>query len=195
MKFVIKFVKEIRVGNIIILDNKPMIILRSDVNSASRTGFIYKWKTKNILTNSQQENVFRGDDKLKVIILDKKTVTYSYFSYPLYIFIDINYQQYEIEEKNLGNTLYYLKNNMDCEAIFYQGQVISITLPINIIRQVVYSEPAIKGNTSGNVFKKAKIENAIQKHEHTIMVPLFVIQHDIIEIDTRTNTYKKVIRI
>lgn len=195
MKFIIKSAKDIRIGNIIILNNKPMVILRSDVNSSSRTSLIYKWKMKNLLTNTQQENVFRGDDKFKVIILDKKVITYSYFSYPLYIFVDTNYQQYEINEKNLGDVLHYLKYGMICEAIFYEDQIISVELPINIVRQIIYSEPAIKGNTSGNVFKKAKIENAIQKHQYTIMVPLFVIQHDLIEIDTRTNEYKKTIRI
>ena len=54
--------KEIRVGNIIMIDSKPMIVLRSDVNGSSRTGFTYKWKMKNLLTNSPQENVMRGDD-------------------------------------------------------------------------------------------------------------------------------------
>jgi len=36
--------KEIRVGNIIMIEDKPMIVLRSDVNGSSRTGFTYKWK-------------------------------------------------------------------------------------------------------------------------------------------------------
>ena len=44
--------KEIRVGNIIMVDGKPFIVLRSDVNGSSRTGFTYKWKMKNLLTNA-----------------------------------------------------------------------------------------------------------------------------------------------
>ncbi|HEY4075053.1 MAG TPA: elongation factor P, partial [Herbaspirillum sp.] len=38
------------------------------------------------------------------------------------------------------------------------------------------------------------IENPIEAHRHTVMVPLFVSQDDMIEIDTRTNEYKRVIR-
>ncbi|MEG0884862.1 MAG: elongation factor P, partial [Janthinobacterium sp.] len=49
-------------------------------------------------------------------------------------------------------------------------------------------------NTSGNVLKEAKIENAIDAHRHTVQVPLFVAQDDVIEIDTRTNEYKRVVR-
>jgi len=186
--------KEIRVGNIIMVDGKPMIVLRSDVNGSSRTGFTYKWKMKNLLTNSPQENVMRGDDKFDVVVLDKKPVTYSYFADPLYVFMDEEYNQYEIEEENLSDALHYLKDGMACEAVFYDGKAISVELPITIARKIIYSEPAVKGNTSGNVLKEAKIENAIEANCFTIQVPLFVSQDDVIEIDTRTNEFKKVVR-
>ena len=186
--------KEIRVGNIIMVDAKPMIVLRSDVNGSSRTGFTYKWKMKSLLTNSPSESVFRGDDKFEVVVLDKKPVTYSYFADPLYVFMDADYEQFEIEEENLGDALHYLKDGMECEAIFYDGKAISVELPTTVVRQIIYSEPAIKGNTSGNVLKAATIENAVEAHRHNVQVPLFVSQDDMIEIDTRTNEYKRIIR-
>ena len=186
--------KEIRVGNIIMVDSKPWIVLRSDVNGSSRTGFTYKWKLKNLLTNSPMENVFRGDDKFDVVVLDKKPVTYSYFADPLFVFMDADYNQYEIEEENLGEALNYLKDGMECEAVFYNDKAISVELPTTIARKVAYSEPAVKGNTSGNVLKEAKIENAIESYSHTVQVPLFVSTDDVIEIDTRTNEYKRVVR-
>ncbi len=186
--------KEIRVGNIIMVDSKPMIVLRSDVNGSSRTGFTYKWKMKNLLTNSPQENVFRGDDKFDVVVLDKKEVTYSYFADPLYVFMDTDYNQYEIEGENLGDALNFLKDGMACEAVFYDGKAISVELPTTIVRKIIYSEPAVKGNTSGNVLKEAKLENAIESLQFTVQVPLFVSQDDMIEIDTRTYEFKKVVR-
>ena len=189
-----KFAKEIRVGNIIMVDSKPMIVLRSDVNGSSRTGFTYKWKMKNLLTNTPMESVFRGDDKFDVVVLDKKPVTYSYFADPLFVFMDEEYNQYEIEGENMGDAIGYLKDGMQCEAVFYDGKAISVEMPTTITRKVIYSEPAVKGNTSGNVLKEAKIENAIEANQIVVMVPLFVSQDDDIEIDTRTNEYKKVVR-
>jgi elongation factor P len=186
--------KEVRVGNIIMVDSKPFIVLRSDINGSSRTGFTYKWKMKNLLTNSPLENVFRGDDKFDVVVLDKKPVTYSYFADPLFVFMDGEYNQYEIEEENLGDALHYLKDGMECEAVFYDGKAISVELPTTIARKVAYSEPAVKGNTSGNVLKEARIENALDAHQHSVQVPLFVSTDDVIEIDTRTNEYKRVVR-
>jgi elongation factor P len=189
-----KFAKEIRVGNIIMVEDKPFIVLRSDVNGSSRTGFTYKWKMKNLLTNAPLENVFRGDDKFDVVVLDKKPVTYSYFADPLFVFMDEEYNQYEIEEENMGDAVNYLKDGMECEAVFYDGKAISVELPTTIARQIIYSEPAVKGNTSGNVLKEAKLENAIEGRNFTIQVPLFVSQDDVVEIDTRTHEFKKVVR-
>ena len=178
--------KEIRVGNIIMVDAKPFIVLRSDVNGSSRTGFTYKWKMKNLLTNAPLENVFRGDDKFDVVVLDKKPVTYSYFADPLYVFMDEEYNQYEIEEENLGDALNYLKDGMECEAVFYDGKAISVELPTSVEREITWTEPAVKGDTSGKVMKPAKISTGFE-----IGVPLFVAQGDKIEIDTRTGEYRK----
>lgn len=140
------------------------------------------------------ENVFRGDDKFDVVVLDKKPVTYSYFADPLFVFMDEEYNQFEIEEENMGEAVNYLKDGMECEAVFYDGKAISVELPTTIARQIIYSEPAVKGNTSGNVTKEAKLENAIEGRNFSIQVPLFVSQDDVVEIDTRTHEFKKVVR-
>ncbi|WP_089399305.1 elongation factor P [Noviherbaspirillum humi] len=177
--------KEVRVGNIIMVDGKPFIVLRSDVNGSSRTGFTYKWKMKNLLTGAPLENVFRGDDKFDVVVLEKKPVTFSYFADPLYVFMDEEYNQYEIEKENLGDALNYLEDGMACEAVFYDGKAISVELPTTIVREVTYTEPAVKGDTSGKVLKPAKLSTGFE-----IPVPLFVDIGDKIEIDTRTGEYR-----
>jgi elongation factor P len=129
-----------------------------------------------------------------VVVLDKKPVTYSYFADPLFVFMDEEYNQFEIEEENMGEAVNYLKDGMECEAVFYDGKAISVELPTTIARQIIYSEPAVKGNTSGNVTKEAKLENAIEGRNFSIQVPLFVSQDDVVEIDTRTHEFKKVVR-
>ncbi|SNS71785.1 elongation factor P [Noviherbaspirillum humi] len=167
------------------VDGKPFIVLRSDVNGSSRTGFTYKWKMKNLLTGAPLENVFRGDDKFDVVVLEKKPVTFSYFADPLYVFMDEEYNQYEIEKENLGDALNYLEDGMACEAVFYDGKAISVELPTTIVREVTYTEPAVKGDTSGKVLKPAKLSTGFE-----IPVPLFVDIGDKIEIDTRTGEYR-----
>lgn len=180
-----KTAQEIRVGNVVMIGVDPMVILKTEFTKSGRNSSVCKMKMKNLLTGAGQETVYRADDKFDVIVLDKKEVTYSYFADPLYVFMDTDYNQYEVEAENMGDTLNYLEDGMTCEAVFYQEKAISIELPTTIVREITYTEPAVKGDTSGKVLKPAKIATGF-----VIPVPLFVDTGDKIEIDSRTGEYK-----
>jgi len=168
------------------VNNEPMVVLKSEFSKSGRNASVCKMKLKNLLTGSNMESVYRADDKFVTVILERKPVTYSYFAEPLYVWMDAEYNQYEIEAENLGDTLNYLEEGMEVDAVFYDGKAISVELPNIIIREVTYTEPAVKGDTSsGKVTKSAKIATGF-----TLQVPLFVDQGDRIEIDTRTNEYR-----
>ena len=79
-----------------------------------------------------------------------------------------------------------LLGNMGTEVVFYDGKAISVELPTSVNREVTWTEPAVKGDTSGKVLKPAKIATGFE-----VPVPLFVSQGDKIEIDTRTGEYRK----
>ena len=99
--------------------------------------------------------------------------------------MDEEYNQYEVEADNMGDALNYLEEGMAVEVVFYEGRAISLELPTIIVREITYTEPAVKGDTSGKVLKPAKISTGYE-----ISVPLFCTIGDKIEIDTRTNEYR-----
>ena len=189
-----KLAQEIRAGNVIMQGKDPMVVLKTEYSRGGRGAATVRMKMKSLLSGFGAETVFKADDKMDQIVLDKKECTYSYFADPMYAFMDAEYNQFEVEAENMGDAINYLEDGMTVEVVFYDGKAISVELPTTIARLVVYSEPAVKGNTSGNVLKEAKIENAIEAKQHTVMVPLFVSTDDVIEIDTRTNEYKRVVR-
>jgi elongation factor P len=117
--------------------------------------------------------------------LDKKEVTYSYFADPLYVFMDADYNQYEVEAENMVDALKYLEDGLACEVVFYDGKAISVELPNSVVREVIYTEPAVKGDTSGKVMKPAKPGHRFR----TAGSGLRRIG-DKIEIDTRTDEYR-----
>jgi elongation factor P len=104
----------------------------------------------------------------------------------MYVFMDAEYNQYEVEAANMGDALNYLEDGMSCEVVFYDGKAISIELPTTVVREITWTEPAVKGDTSGKVLKPSKIATGYE-----VAVPLFVDQGDKIEIDTRTGEYRK----
>jgi elongation factor P len=74
---------------------------------------------------------------------------------------------------------------LQVEVVFYEGKAISVEMPNSVVREVVYTEPAVKGDTSRKVMKPAKISSGME-----LPVPLFVEIGNKIEIDTRTGEYK-----
>jgi elongation factor P len=142
-------------------------------------------KMKNLLSGQGQENAYRSDEKFDIVVLERKEASFSYFADPLYVFMDSDYNQYEVEGENMGDAINYLQDGMQCEVVFYNEKAISVELPTTVVREVIYTEPAVKGDTSGKVLKPAKISTGF-----TVAVPLFVEQGDKIEIDTRTGEYK-----
>jgi elongation factor P len=176
---------EVRAGNVIMVGKDPMVVQRAEYNKGGRNAAVMKMKLKNLLTGSGTEVVYKADEKLENIILERKDVTYSYFQDPMYVFMDGEYNQYEVEKDNMGDALNYLEDGLPCEMVFYDGKPLSVTLENSVVREITYTEPAIRGDTSGKVLKPASISSGFN-----VQVPLFCETGDKIEIDTRTGEYK-----
>ncbi len=184
-----KTAQELRAGNVVMVGNDPMVIQKTEYNKSGRNAAVVKIKMKNLLTASAAESVYKADEKFDVVVLEKKECTYSYFADPMYVFMDTEYNQYEVEGENMGDTLNYLVDGMEdvCEVTFYNGKAISVELPTTIVREVEYTEPAVRGDTSGKVMKPARLKGTTFE----LPVAAFVEIGDKIEIDTRTNEFKK----
>ncbi len=181
-----KTAQELRAGNVVMIGNDPMVIQKAEYNKSGRNSAVVKMKFKNLLSGSASESVYKADDKFDVVLLERREVTYSYFADPMYVFMDADYNQYEVEKENLGDALYYLEPEMPCEVVFYNEKAISVDLPTTVIREIIYTEPAVKGDTSsGKVLKTAKLATGLE-----LQVPLFCAIGDRIEIDTRTAEYR-----
>ncbi len=180
-----KTAQELRVGNVVMLNGNPLVVQKTEYNKSGRNAAVVKLKFKNLLTGSPSEAVHKADEKFEIVMLDKRECTYSYFADPMYVFMDQEYNQYEIEAESMGDALNYLEENMEAEVVFYDGRAISVELPTIVVREIVYTEPAVRGDTSGKVLKPARLSTDME-----ISVPMFCEIGDKIEIDTRTNEYR-----
>jgi elongation factor P len=181
-----KTAQELRVGNVIMVGNDPLVVQKAEFSKSGRNASVVKMKLKNLLTGSGSDTVYKADEKFDTVTLDRKDCTYSYFADPMYVFMDGEYNQYEVEADNLGDMLNYLEDGMPCEVVFYEGKAISVNMPTSVVREVEYTEPAVKGDTSGKVMKPARIKPT----GYEIAVPAFVEIGDKIEIDTASGEYR-----
>lgn len=182
-----KTAQELRAGNVVMIGPDPMIVQKADYNKSGRNVAVVKMKLKNLLTGAGTESVYKADEKFDLVSLDRRECTYSYFADPMYVFMDADYNQYEIEPDNMTDALNYLDDGMPVEVVFYEGKALSVDLPTTVVREVEYTEPAVRGDTSGKVMKPARIKPT----HYEIQVAAFVAIGDKIEIDTRTNEFKR----
>ena len=100
-----KIAQEIRAGNVIMQGKDPMIVLKTEYARGGRGAATVRMKLKALLSNMGTEVVFKADDKIDNVILDKKECTYSYFADPMYVWMDTDYNQNEVEAANMGDAI------------------------------------------------------------------------------------------
>jgi elongation factor P len=185
----VKIAGDVTSGNVLIVEGQPVVVLTKEYNKSGRNAAVIKVRMKNLITNRIIESVYKADDKLEGVILEKKNCTYSYFAAPSHVFVDSEFNQYEIDSEVLADVEKYLAPEMTdiCEVTFYDGRPISVVLPRTIIREVEYTEPAARGDTSGKVMKPATLKDT----KHELQVSAFVEIGDKIEIDTISGEFKR----
>ena len=166
-----KIAQEIRAGNVIMVGNDPLVVQKAEFSKSGRNASVVKMKLKNLLSGSATETVYRADDKFELVQLERKEVTYSYYAEPSYVFMDQEFNQFE--------------DGMPAEVTLYQDRPISVDIPQTLAREIISTEPAVRGDTSGKVLKPAKLATGFE-----VRVPLFCDTGDMIEIDTRTGEYR-----
>ena len=180
-----KIAQEIRAGNVIMVGQDAMVVQKAEFSKSGRNASVVKMKLKNLLTGSGTETVYRADDKFEMVVLERKEVSYSYYAEPSYVFMDAEFNQYSIDKENMGDALNYLEEGMECEVVLYNDAPISVEIPQTLVREIIYTEPAVRGDTSGKVLKPAKLSSGFE-----IPVPLFCATGDKIEINTLTGEYR-----
>jgi elongation factor P len=180
-----KTAQELRAGNVIMVGKNPLVVQRAEYNKSGRNASVVKMKLKNLLSGSVSETVYRADEKFEVVMLERREVTYSYYADPSYVFLDAEFNQYEVDRESMGDALNYLDDGMECEVVLFDGRPISVELPQTVVREIAYTEPAVRGDTSGKVLKPARLKTGFE-----VQVPLFCNTGDKIEIDTRTGEYR-----
>ncbi|HIF37889.1 MAG TPA: elongation factor P [Gemmatimonadetes bacterium] len=149
-------------------------------------GAFVRTKLKNVLSGSVVDKTYRSGEKVVTVRLERRPVSYSYSDGQLYYFMDQeSYEMIPISGELLGaDQLKYLKENMGCEGLVHDGEVISVELPQFVELVVSETDPGLRGDTAQGGSKPAKLETGA-----LIQVPLFIEQGDILKIDRTEDKY------
>ena len=163
-------VGDLRPGTTFEYEGNLYVVLDYSHNKTARAAANIRIKMKNLRSGSTTEVTFGGNDKVKKAHVDKNKMQYLYNSGEALVFMDNEtYEQIEIPADNLKWEINFLKESDEVEVTSYEGEVLGVSLPINVPFKVIETEPAVRGDTATGATKNAIIETGYQ-----IKVPLFI---------------------
>lgn len=164
------------------------VISFQQVKQARSAGF-YRIKMRSLNTGKIIENSFNSNVKIEEIRVERRVYQFSYLNGDAIVFMNTDtWEELQIEKSAVPNHEFLFEGD-NCEVLFNTADdlVLSVDIPKQIIRDIAYTEPGVKGDTATNTFKPAQVEGILGKVE--IRVPLFINIDDKIKIDTDTRKY------
>jgi len=176
---------DFRNGESIVMDGQLWVIVEFQHVKPGKGGAFVRTKLRRMRDNSVIERTFRSGEKFQEAYIEKRTLQYLYRTTDTFHLMDTKtYEEIQVSRESIGQAAGFLKENMELEGQFHDGQLIGIQPPMFVDVHVESTEPGVRGDTSKGGMKPATLETGA-----TIQVPLFVGTGDFIRVDTRTGSY------
>ena len=175
---------EFKKGLKIQFDGEPYSIVDFQHVKPGKGGAFVRTKLKHMKLGRVIDNTFRAGEKVELVDFDEKKMQYLYRD-ENYHFMDLEtYDQIGLSAQEVGDARDFLKENIEVEILFIDGNPVSVELPNFIELQVVKTDPGIRGDTASGGSKPATLETGA-----VVQVPLFLNEGDVVKVDTRSGAY------
>lgn len=176
---------EFRNGLKIEIDGEPYVIVEFQHVKPGKGGAFVRTKFKSLKSGNVTDKTFRAGEKVDVPNLEEKTMQYLYGADKDRIFMDTtSYEQISLNEKQLGDSINYLKENMEIKVLYHKGAPINIEVPMFVELAIARTDPGVRGDTATGGAKPATLETGA-----VVKVPIYMNEGDVIKVDTRTGTF------
>lgn len=178
---------EIRKGNgkIIVLDGEPYIIVSAEFLRKQQRRPVINTTLKHLKTDQTRQHTFQQSDKVQEADIEHSPHQYLYEQDGKYVFMSSQtYEQIEMPVDAIGELARFLLEGQEVNIMLFEGNPVSVDMPIKIERKVIEAPPGVRGDTSSNVTKEIMIEGGVK-----MRAPLFIKEGEMIRVDTRTGEY------
>ena len=179
-------VTELRRGKIVKIDGELYVVLDYLHHKPGRGNAIIRSKMRSLKKGHIVDKTFGSGESIEEVYVERKPAQFVYKDENNdYVFMDMEtYEQLPASAETLGDYINFLAEEMELEIDIYEGEIINLVLPSSVILEVTYTEPGLKGDSSGGVKKPATLQTG-----HNIKVPLFIKTGDKVKIDTTSGEY------
>ena len=175
---------DFKTGLTVMVDGDPWVVIDFMHVKPGKGAAILKTKMKNLKTGSTQERNFNASTKFDAATIEKKKASFSYESDGTYYFMDQEtYDTYELTSEHIGDKKYYILDGMEVQMMFFEGNVLDISIPDKVELTVVETTPAIPGAPS------TQTKDATTNTGLVLRVPQFIEQGEAILVSTIDGKY------
>jgi elongation factor P len=150
-----------------------------------KMGGVMHAKLQDLRTGKERERRFRAEETVEDVQPDKQSLQFLYSEGELSTFMNPQtYEQVAIDTARLGKAAAWLTEETVVPVEFVDGEPLGIVFPE--VAEARVAETAAPYHTPGtdNVWKEAKLENAVK-----VMVPPFIDVGEVIRVDVETGRY------
>lgn len=169
---------------VLMLEGTPHVIENLHTSGTAQTRHKLHTRLRQLKTGHVIERVFTENERVPVVQMETRRVTYSYATGGLHVFLDaVSFDELDLTDEQLGERRWFLKENEEYKAMLLEGKLLDIVLPPQVPLKVVNTAPPVRGGSDAT-WKEAKLETGLE-----IMVPLFIAPGETIKVDTATRKY------
>lgn len=178
---------DLRNGVVFKYEGKTWIVLKYEFVKMGRGSGTVKIKARDLVGNSIVEKGFSQNTKFEEASVEKRSAQYLYSDDDFAYFMDVeSFEQHQLPKDGIKEQLNYVIEGGKVVMVYLDGTPITLEIPKSVTLKVVYSEPAVKGDSSNNPTKRAKLESGLE-----ILVPLFINSGDIVKVNTESGSYSE----
>ncbi len=172
-------------GKMFTVDNNIYTVIDIEHNKTAMRQMVVKVKVKNLRSGAVTDMSFTGGDKVQLIYLDKKKMSYLYDDGDFSVFMDTaTYEQVSIPNERLKWEKQFLKDEQEVTVTYYGSEIIGIELPVKVALKIVHTDDAVRGDTINKPQKDATLETGL-----VIKVPMFIKNGETVYVRTDTGEY------
>jgi len=176
---------QMKVGNLIMHNGKPHRVTAVTHRTPGNLRGFVQATLVNIESGSKNEHRFSSEDKVERATLEEHSLQFSYRAGDEFHFMNTeSYEMISLGRDVLGDAVGYLKDGMILTAMYFDGRVVGIDVPMFVELAVTETTPNIKGAAVQNTSKPAILETGLE-----IKVPPYVEEGNVVKVDTRTGEF------
>lgn len=168
------------------LEGDPCVMIENEFVKPGKGQAFNRVKFRNLMTNRVWERTFKSGESIEAADVMDYDMEYLYTDGEFWHFMmtDGSFEQHAASKAAVGDTIDWLKEQCEYSVTLYNGSPLSVTAPNFVELEVVETDPGLKGDTAQGGSKPAKLSTGA-----TVKVPLFIVEGEVLKIDTRTGEY------